>query len=159
MQLKIPMKTKIFEFDPVIYPFQLQVCKYIPGVTASEIAERYVQVVDRHTAQVFSTDDLIANPTLKAKTLCVLQKDTDEMKYLVILYRPKKIRWGTVSHESLHVLTMLGDWLGFTPPKVQDDEPHAYFLAWVANCIGSIIDGRPDAMKGKLLTFDRNETK
>ncbi len=110
------MKTKIYEFDPVIYPFQLQVCKYVPGVTASEIAERYVQVVDRHTAQVFSTDDLLANPTLTAKTCCVLQKDTDEMKYLVILYRPKKIRWGTVSHEE----DSLGNGVARISPRAHD---------------------------------------
>lgn len=153
------MKTKIYEFDPVVYPFPLLVCKYIPGSTASEIAARYNQVLDRKTAQTFSDTDLMGTPTLTAKTVCVIDKETEEMKYLIILYRPKKIRWGVVAHESLHVLTMLGDWLGFEPPKVLNDEPHAYFVGWVANCIGSIIDGHPETMKGKLLTFDRNETK
>lgn len=153
------MKTKIYEFDPVIYPFPLLVCKYIPGATAHEIADRYNQVLDRRSAQIIAVQDLLGNPTLTAKTVCVIDKETEAMYYLVILYRPKKIRWGVVAHESLHVLTMLGDWLGFSPPKLQDDEPHAYFIGWVANCIGSVIEGHPEIMKGKLLNQDNNETK
>lgn len=153
------MKTKIYEFDPVVYPFPLIVCKYVPGHTAKEIADNYNQVADRRTALTFSEDDLRANPTLTAKTVCVIDKKTEHMKYLIILYQPKKIRWGIVAHESLHVLTMMGEWLGFKPPSVNEDEPHAYFISWVANCIGSVIDGRPQDMKGKLLNFEDNETK
>lgn len=51
------MKTKIYEFDPVVYPFPLLVCKYIPGSTASEIAARYNKVLDRKTAQTLSVDE------------------------------------------------------------------------------------------------------
>ena len=153
------MKTKIFEFDPVIYPFPLLVCKYVPGATAKEIADRFNQVLDNRTAITFSEDDLLVNPTLIAKTVCVLDKKTEEMKYLIILYRPKKIRWGTVSHESLHVVTMIGDWLGFSPPTVNQDEPHAYLAQWVANCIGSVLDGRPQDMNGNLLKFEDNATE
>ena len=142
------MKTVIYEFDPVVYPFPLLVCKYITGATAKELSERFNQVVDRRTVSALTEDDLLAFPTLTAKTVLVTDKVTDEMKYLVILYRPKKIRWGVVSHESLHVLNMLADWLGFRPPAVCEDEPHAYFIEWVANCIGSVIDGHPEIMKG-----------
>lgn len=153
------MKTKIYEFDPVIYPFPVLICKYIQGVTAKELSEKFNQVVGRRTAMVLSEDDLLGNPTLTAKTVCVIDKQTELMYYLIILYRPKKIRWGVVAHESLHVLTMLGDWLGFKPPQVSDDEPHAYFVGWVANCIGSIVDGHPEIMKGNLLKQDKNETE
>ncbi len=160
MNVKKEMKTKLFEFDPVVYPFPLLVCKYVPGVTAKELSERFNQVIDRRTIQVLTEDDLRAFPTLTAKTVCVTDKVTDEMKYLVILYRPKKIRWGVVSHEALHVLDFLADWLGFKAPVVCDDEPHAYFIEWVANCIGSVIDGYPEKMmKGKLLKFEDYATE
>lgn len=152
------MKTKIYEFDPVIYPFPVQVCKYIPGVTAKEIAERYNQITDRRTAVTLSEDDLLANPTLTAKTLCVMDKKTEYMKYLIILYRPKVIRWGVVAHEALHVCTMLCDWLGIAAPSLNQDEPHAYLVQWVANCIGSVIDRHPEQMNGKLVKFEDNAT-
>ena len=86
------MKTKIYEFDPVIYPFPLMVCKYIPGVTSTEIADRFYKVIDRKTMRPFDDDELMAFPTLTAKTLCVVDKETEYMKYLIILYRPKKCR-------------------------------------------------------------------
>lgn len=145
------MKTKIYKFDPVIYPFPLLVCRYIPGVTAQEIAESFHAVVDRNTLQKFSLDELQANPTLTAKTALVVEKESEQMFYLVILYRPRRIRCGIVSHEALHVVTLLCDWLGIKPPSAQEDEPHAYLLQWVANCIWSVLKGHPQTMKGELL--------
>ena len=153
------MKTKIYEFDPVIYPFPLLVCRYIQGVTYKEIAGRFNQVVNRRTMQTFDEDDLRAYPTLTAKTICVVDKLTEQMYYLIILYRPKKIRWGIVSHEALHVVTMLCDWLGIKPPSATEDEAHAYLLQWVANCIGSVLEGHPERLKGKLLNQENNETE
>jgi len=148
------MKTKLFEFDPVVYPFPVIVCKYVPGVTSAEIAQRYNKVVDKKTMMSLDADELLAFPTLTAKTLCVVDKETEYMKYLIILYRPKKCRWGVVSHEALHVVTMLCDWIGISPPTLNEDEPHAYLIQWIANCIGSVLEGHPERMKGKLLKFE-----
>ena len=145
------MKTKIYKFDPVLYPFPILVCKYIPGVTATEISDNFLAVIDRNTLQKFDKDELVANPTLIAKTICVVEKESNQMYYLVILYQPKKILCGVVSHESLHVVTMIGDWLGINPPTVTNDKPHAYLLQWVANCIWSVLKGHPDDMDGELL--------
>lgn len=142
------MKSVIYEFDPVIYPFPLLVCKYVPGATAAEIAGRFNRVLNRKSVAYFDEDELMATPTLKARTLCVVDKESEEMKYLIVLYRPKEIRWGIVSHEALHVVTMICDWLGIPPPEQRNDEPHAYFIQWVANCIGSVLDGHPGIMKG-----------
>jgi len=130
------------------------VCKYIPGVTAKEIAGHFNLIIDRCTARPFNEDELLATPTLTASTRCVMDKETCYMKYLVIIYKPKRVRWGIVAHESLHVLTLLNDWLGIEPPKADNDEPHAYFIGWLADCVGSLIDRRPERMKGKLLEFD-----
>ena len=142
------MKSVIYEFDPVIYPFPLLVCKYIPGVTAAEIAGKFNKVLDRKSMACFDEDELMATPTLKARTLCIVDKESEEMKYLIVLYRPKAIRWGIVAHEALHVVTMICDWLGIPPPEQSNDEPHAYLIQWVANCIGSVLKGHPEIMKG-----------
>lgn len=75
------MKTKLFEFDPVVYPFPVIVCKYVPGVTSAEIAQRYNKVVDKKTMMAIDDDELLAFPTLTAKTLCVVDKETEYMKY------------------------------------------------------------------------------
>lgn len=153
------MKTKIYEFDPVIYPFPLLVCKYVPGVTCREIAERFNKVEDHRTLRTIDEDELRAHPTLTAKTICLTSKETDQMYYMVILYRPRLVRWGVVAHESLHVVTLLCAWLGMNPPEANNDEPHAYLEGWLADCIGSVIDGRPGIMKGNLLKFDKDATE
>ena len=148
------MKTKFYEFDPVIYPFPLLVCKYVSGHTPDDIASTFNGVVDEHTVQAID-DGFRPNPTSIAKTACVVSKKSGEMYYLVILYRPRRCSFGVVTHESLHVMTMLFDWLGIKPPTLSEDEPHAYFSQWVANCIGSILEGHPEMMKG--IVFNDNE--
>lgn len=153
------MKTKIYEFDPVIYPFPLLVCKYVPGVTCDEIAERFNAVMDQRTLQVLDPDVIRAYPALRAKTIFLASKSDDKMYHMVILYQPKKIRWGVVAHEALHVVTMLCDFLGMKPPTASNDEPHAYLEGWCANCIGSVIDGHPEYMKGNLFIFKEDETE
>ena len=142
------MKSVIYEFDPVIYPFPLLVCKYIPGVTPNEIVERFNAVVDQRTLKVLDPDEIRAYPALTAKSVFLARKDNDNMYYMVILYKPKKIRWGTVAHESLHIVTMVSDFLGMKQPTASNDEPHAYLAGWCANCIGSVLDGHPEIMKG-----------
>ena len=153
------MKTKIYKFDPAIYPFPLLVCKYVPGVTHEEIAERFNKVLDQRTLSTIDSDELRAHPTLTAKTICLTSKEDDQMYYMVILYKPKSIRHGIVAHEALHVVTMLCDWLGIAGPTANDDEPHAYLIGWLANCIGSVLTGHPEIMKGALLEFKEQTTE
>ena len=152
------MKTKFFEFDPVIYPFPLIVCKYIENATADEIADKFLNVADKRTAHQI-TDEYRPTPTQTAMTSLVIDKRTDQMYFLTVLFKPKIIRYGVIAHESLHIATLLGDWLGFEPPTNQNDEPRAYIVGWAANCIGSVLDGRPDMMKGKLYKFEDDATE
>ena len=149
------MKTKIYQFDPVIYPFPLLVCKYIHGVTPQEIAERFNEVADRRSVIFIDENDLRASPTVRANTMCVVEKGSGHMGYLVILYNPKETRWGSVAHESLHIVTMLNEWVGIPPIEFKHDETSAYLISWLADCIGSVIDGRPETMKGRLLELSK----
>ena len=39
--------------------------------------------------------------------------------------------------------------LGFTTPAAYNDEPYAYFVQWVTDCIYSVLMDEPEEMHGK----------
>lgn len=138
------MKSVIYKFDPVIYPFKLLVSKYFD---AKELGEMYYCVDD--------DEDLINDPEAFvpkrrtiARTIQCAPKDGSETCYLVLLYQPKVIGTGTLAHESLHIANFVGEWLGFLPKKANEDEPQAYLIQWLSNCIDCVKRGHPEWMKG-----------
>lgn len=138
------MKSVIYEFDPVIYPFKLLVSRYFD---ANELGSMYYCIDDEENL-IDSPDDFIPNRRTIARTLQCTPKDGSETCYLVLLYHPKVIGIGTVSHESLHIANFVGEWLGFLPKEANEDEPQAYLVQWLSNCIDSVLRGHPEKMKG-----------
>ena len=39
-------------------------------------------------------------------------------------------------------------YLGNSPAKAYDDESYAYFAGWVSNCMWSVLNNKPELMKG-----------
>lgn len=144
------MKTKLWKFDPVIYPFNLLVCKYIPEVTDKEIKERFYSIgnddqIQEMTADVFSGSDHTCSRTIQ-----VSDKVSGEASILIVFFHPEVVTDGTKAHEALHFATMLGDWLGFPKVDLNNDEPYAYIVQWVADCMGSVLNNTQKRMKGEL---------
>ena len=141
------MKSKIYEFDPVIYPFPLLVIK---NIDPTEMAKRF-WVINEKEENVEAQDDFKPNGTVTARVLCVCDKETEKMYYAIIAFRPYAMRYGgIVSHESIHLANAYLQYLGFSRPKAYDDEQYAYFGQWVFNCTMSVIRNEPQLMKGKL---------
>lgn len=46
----------------------------------------------------------------------------------------KSARMGTMVHESVHVADWTFDYIGATP-DINNDEPYAYLVGWVAACV------------------------
>ena len=138
------MKSKIYEFDPVIYPFKLLVSKDFDSKELGEI----FYCVDDDENLVDSPGEFIPNRRTIARTIQCAPRDGSETCYLVLLYHPKVIGIGTLAHESLHIANFVGEWLGFLPKKANEDEPQAYLVQWLANCIDSVLRGHPERMNG-----------
>lgn len=138
------MKSVIYSFDPVIYPFKLLVSK---DFDAKELGGMYYCIDDEENL-IDSPEEFIPNRRTIARTIQCAQKDGSETFFLVMLCRPKVIGIGTMSHESLHVANFVGEWLGFLPKKANEDEPQAYLVQWLSNCIDSVLRGHPEKMKG-----------
>ena len=137
------MKSVIYEFDPVIYPFKLLVSK---DFDTKELGEWFYCIDDEENL-IDSPEEFIPKRRTIARTIQCAPKDGSETYYLVLLYRPKVIGIGTIAHESLHIANFVGEWLGFLPKEANEDEPQAYLVQWLSNCIDMVLKGYPEKMK------------
>lgn len=139
------MKSVIYEFDPVIYPFPLLVTK---DYDSKELNELFY-VVNTNNELEDAPEAFVGNPQTRARTIEVVRRDTYLRYFLILLVRPNVIKTcGTMSHEAYHATNQMAHLLGFLPERPQDDEPCAYLLDWMADCIESVKRGHPEKMKG-----------
>lgn len=148
------MKSVIYEFDPVIYPFKLLVSK---NFDVEELGGMYYCIDDDENL-IDSPEAFTPNRRTIARTIQCAPKDGSETFYLVLLYRPEVIGTGTLAHESLHIANFVGEWLGFLPKKANEDEPQAYLVQWISNCIDMVMKGKPEEMKGILVNGNDADT-
>lgn len=140
------MKTKIYEFNPVIYPFPLLVIK---NIDSDEMAKKF-WVINEKEENVEAQDDFKPNGAVTARVLCVADKESNKMYYAIIAFRPKAMRYGGIAcHESTHLANAYLQYLGFSRPMAYDDEQYAYFGQWIFNCLMSVIRNEPELMNGK----------
>ena len=140
------MKSIIYEFDPVIYPYPVLITKQFK---AGELAELFYVLDTANNLNEADAEDFLPNGSVIARTLFVVSKKS-HMRYVIILMvRPKEIMEGCISHESMHATNMIAESLGFLPQKSTEDEPCAYLSQWIANCMASVKKGYTDTMKGK----------
>ena len=140
------MKSKIYQFDPAIYPFPLLVTK---DFDEEEMKKTFLYV-NAHEQLVECTDEFTANGVVTARVLCVADRETQHMYFMVLIFRPKTARNGIITHEAIHMANAYLQYLGVAPARAWDDEEYAYFGGWIANCVWSVRDGHPELMKGVL---------
>lgn len=141
------MKSIIYKFDPVIYPWPLLVTKKF---SPSELTELFYVVNTDDELEDADKDTFVPNPSTIARTVRVCSKKTNLQYIIVLLVRPKVIGNGTIAHEAYHFGNMIAEPLGFLPEKSTEDEPCAYLIQWGANCIASVKEGKPEVMKGEV---------
>lgn len=138
------MKSVIYEFDPVIYPFKLLVSRVFD---VEELGGMFYCVDDEENL-IDAPGEFVPGRRTIARTIRCAPKDGSETCYLVLLYRPNVVGVGTMAHESSHIANFVGEWLGFLPKKANEDEPQAYLIQWLSNCIDCVKRGHPEWMKG-----------
>ena len=111
------MKSVIYEFDPVIYPFKLLVTKKFDSKELSEM----FYCVNENEGLGDAPDEFVPNRRTIARTLEVADKEHCQTYMLILLCKQKLIGQGTISHESYHVINIVAEWLGFLPKKSSED--------------------------------------
>lgn len=137
------MKSEVYEFDPIIYPFSLIVTKKFDK---EEFREKY-RAVNAEGKFVPITDELDTDGTTTARFLNLVDND-DRMYYVLILFRPKAIDCGLCTHEAIHCADSYLQYIGFSPAMAYDDEAYAYFAQWISNCMWSVLVNEAEKMKG-----------
>lgn len=140
------MKSKLYQFNPVIYPFPLLVTK---DYDLLELKNTFYIVTSKTDCQEID-NQLDDAPNIVAKTCCVLNKKTNQMFYLVLFSEPEHIRIDEITHEALHVTMHNADWVGLGDPVPGNDEPYAYFCGWVAGCCDSVLKDKQYERGAKL---------
>lgn len=141
------MKSEIFKFDPVIYPFPVLVTR---NFDIDELRDEfYVAINQSEVAE--ASDEFNRTPCSTARTVNVVRKKDNKVFFMVMIFRPKAMTPGIMAHEAVHVCSSMGYWLGFGEPTPNNDEPHAYFTGWVTDCVDSVLRKHPERMTGVLL--------
>lgn len=144
------MKSKIYEFNPVLYPFPIHVTK---DFDVEELKGIY-KALDSEEKEVPITDEFNATDTTVARVVTVVSAESGKMYYLILCFRPDVIGAGNAAHESVHLANAYLQYLGFSCPSAYNDEPYAYFVQWVTNCIWSVLVDKTDDMNGLLFMND-----
>ena len=139
------MKSKIYEFDPVLYPFPIHITK---EWDIAEMKNKY-SALDSNDKEVAITDEFEPTQETTARVINVIDAKSGKMYYLVLLFRPEDCGAGISAHEAVHLANAYLQFLGFSCPSAYNDEPYAYFVQWVTNCIFSVITDSQATMNGK----------
>lgn len=140
-------KSKVWVFDPVIYPYKILITK---DFDEDELKES-LGGIDMSDDVTDITNEFKSDGWATARMVSVVKKSTMNRYMMVIMFTPKNIGAGICAHESLHLANAYLQHLGFSPCRAFDDEQYAYFLQWVTNCMWSVLVDEPQTMKGKLL--------
>lgn len=139
------MKTAIYEFDPVIYPTRLWVCK---KPLTEDIVELFYPF-NNDGEIVDSFGDVLEDVYGKyANTLIVGNKKSRMRGCLVSIFLPQECGAGVCSHEALHYIAYLSERFDIPLGGFDTSEPLAYLEQWATNCIDSVLRGHPEKMNG-----------
>lgn len=124
----------VYEYDPMIYPRKLFVMK---ECEIKDIKERFSTRDDEEIEieiEKGSESALRTFPMVKIK-------DTGAYGELVVVFvKPKYVSCGMISHEAFHVTMDILSELGVMF-HADNQEPIAYMVGWVAQCIHDVITG------------------
>lgn len=139
------MKSVIYEFDPVIYPTRLWVCKKPETKDVEDLFYPFNNDGDMVDSFGDVFDDVSGG---YANTLIVGNKKSRMRGCLVAILRPGGCGPGVCSHEAAHFVAYCGDVFGIQLGDFDHSEPLAYLEQWATNCIWSALVNDPEKMKG-----------
>lgn len=130
-------ESKIYEFNPIIYPFRLWVGI---NITTKSVQEKFFAHNFDDTISDFTDNDLLGT-TCAATTYPVVERGSSQIGAFVNINRKDKVSVGVMAHEAVHVCDMLSDMVGLVGDiknMFSHGEARAYIVEWVANCINEV---------------------
>ena len=133
------MKSRIYEFDPVIYPTRIWV-SILPDF--KDIDKDFYFLDDDGEVVDNAKEEFDSHYNAVATTFIVAHKKDGWKGCLVVVWRKRDCGTGICAHEATHVYDWLDNELGLHCQEFSNDEPKAYFVQWVANNIDKVLRGK-----------------
>lgn len=150
MSTKKNKKMQIWEFDPVLYPYRVLIVRH-PDADALE--NKY-NIINSDYEEKLPFLEFRTNDDTVARVLMVIDKETRKVYYMVLLFAVAHARAGVMAHEAVHLANAYLQRLGFGSPAAYNDEPYAYFVEWITDCIWCVLVGEAEAMKGTEVEYE-----
>lgn len=118
------MKTVIYEFDPIIYPFKLWVC---------------ANPTDEMSAKLFLDDEQLAISIQHNMLTTAGTNSTDSRLGVLVFGHKKYFTVKNIAHEAVHVVDYYFESLAMTKGCFTDrNEAYAYLVGWAADCMEQV---------------------
>ena len=132
-------KTKIYEFDPVIYPFRL----YVAVMPTFDECDSRFYFLDYDDEVVDDAEKEFTRSSSSIATTFVVSNREDGWKgCLVAIWKRSQCGAGVCAHEATHVYDYVDNSLGLNCNTFASGEPKAYLVQWITNQIYSVLKGK-----------------
>lgn len=132
---------KVYEFNPVIYPFKLWI---VVEKTPEGIPEHFLGHDNLPIVNVVQDTKKLA-----AFTMIAVKKENKHRGALMYFRSRRMMDFELVAHESSHAAKFLFDHIG---AEIKDHEPFEYALGWIAGCCEKVKKDRTCKENSKMLT-------
>ena len=124
-------ESKVVEFDPQVYPRKIWVA------VGGDIGTLRASFCQNDGEQL----DFKDMDKYSASTTAVTEKDTGLFGELIWFPTKSDMRFDYIAHEATHAaMDIFGD-IGIVP-DVNNQEPLAYLVGWIAKCINEVKRGK-----------------
>lgn len=135
------MESKIYCFNPAIYPTRLYVAI---NPTFEQVDEQFYFLDENNEVIDEARNDFEISSNAIATTFVVAHKLSHWKGCLVAIWRRKECGSGVCAHEATHVCDWMDRELGLNCHEFDNDEPRAYLVQWIANCIDKVLRGKAE---------------
>ncbi|MDR2146410.1 MAG: hypothetical protein LBE91_08135 [Tannerella sp.] len=120
-------KTKIHQFDPVIFSIKLWI------TVNPDFNQLKKMFRDRGTGKALDFENLMN--TKSAITAAVIENSTDFFGVLIVFKNYKSLTCKFIAHEATHAAGFI---FNHIDEQVEASEPFAYLLGWISDCCWQI---------------------
>jgi hypothetical protein len=121
----------IYEFHPVIYPRLVWITI---GAPIDFIKERF-NIVKPADEEYLKSNIHLSDFATGIKVVEIKTRNQG----ILMIFRDKKFGIGQIAHESVHIADYIFDEIGAYAQDFEDkNEPYAYLVEWIANCIEKV---------------------
>lgn len=121
---------KVYEFDPVIYPYKLWI---VVGESTNGISDLFL---DRDRCPLDYLDD--EGYKTEAVTISAVRKEDSRFGVIMFFRSRKSMTYKLVAHEASHAAKFLFEHI---EADMREHEPFEYVVGWIAECCERVKKG------------------